>query len=274
MVPDAPSATPFEPLDPIDHEVLAQFLEISGSGIQVEVLDHCASTNAYLLERARAGAPHAGAIACEHQTAGKGRRGSAWVSAPGASLTFSLLWRFGSRVAALSGLSLAVAVASARALESQGGAQIMLKWPNDLLFDGRKLGGILIETLHDAGSTVAVIGIGLNVRNSPSLRDRLGHQVGHLREAGALGTRTELLAAQLAQLEQVLSSYEKEGFAPLREAWLARHAWQGRQVQLSSGGRLHAQGETVGVAEDGALLMRTAGVVKRYYSGELSLRQA
>jgi len=264
----------FEPLDPIDHEVLAQFLENSGSGIRAELLDQCGSTNALLLERARAGAPHASALVCEHQTSGKGRRGSAWISAPGASLTFSLLWRFGSGVSALSGLSLVVAVACARALDSKGAAQIKFKWPNDLLFDGRKLGGILVETLQNAGGTVAVIGIGLNVRVAPALRDRIGHPVADLREAGAHGTRTELLAAQLAQLAGLLPRFEREGFAPLRDEWLARHAWQGRNVQLSSGKRMHAQGETVGVAEDGALLMRTAGVVRRYYSGELSLRLA
>jgi len=263
-----------EPLDRIDHEVLARCLEISGSGIQAEVIDQCGSTNELLLERARAGAPHASALVCEQQTAGKGRRGSAWISAPGASLTFSLLWRFGSVVSALSGLSLAVALACTRALESQGAAQIKLKWPNDLLFDGRKLGGILVESLQDAGGTVAIIGIGLNVMVSPALRNGVGHPVADLREAGARGTRAELLAAQLAQLAHLLPRFEKEGFTPLREEWLAHHAWQGRTVRLSSGGRMHAEGETVGVAEDGALLMRVAGVIKRYYSGELSLRQA
>jgi BirA family biotin operon repressor/biotin-[acetyl-CoA-carboxylase] ligase len=274
VVPDSSSAAHLEPLDPIDHEVLAQFLKNSGSGIQAQVLAQCGSTNSLLLERARTGAPHASALVCEHQTSGKGRRGSAWISAPGASLAFSLLWRFGSGVSALSGLSLAVAVACARALESQGAAQIKFKWPNDLLFDARKLGGILVETLQDAGSAVAVIGIGLNVRVAPALRDRVGHPVADLREAGALGTRAELLAAQLAQLARLLPAFEAEGFAPLRDEWLGRHAWQGRNVRLSSGERMHAQGEAVGVAEDGALLLRTAGVVKPYYSGELSLRLA
>ena len=152
-------AMSIDPPDLIDLATLAQALEISRLDIQVEVLDQCPSTNALLLERARAGAPHASAIVCERQTAGKGRRGSAWVSASGASLTFSLLWRFDSSVLALSGLSLAVAVASARALEAQGGTQLTLKWPNDLLFDGRKLGGILIETLTGANSTVAVLSL-------------------------------------------------------------------------------------------------------------------
>ncbi len=260
-----------EPSDLIHGEAIAQALEMFRLNIPVEVLAQCPSTNALLLERARMGAPHASAIVCENQTAGRGRRGSTWISATGASLTFSLLWRFGSTVSALSGLSLAVAVAVARALEAQGGAQIELKWPNDLLFRGRKLGGILIETLSSADSTVAVIGIGLNVRNAPALGDRVGHQVADLREAGALGSRNELLVAQLLQLSQVLPTFEKHGFAPLREEWLARHAWQGRRVRLSGGGHQEAEGEAIGVAEDGALLLQVAGEVRRYYSGELSL---
>ena len=262
------------PPDTIDQEVLAEYLRISGSGIQVEVLDQCGSTNALLLERAKAGAPHASALVCELQTAGKGRRGNAWISAAGEGLTFSLLWQFGSGVSALSGLSLAVALASARALESQGGAQIKLKWPNDLLFAERKLGGILVESFQVAGRTVVVIGIGLNVRVAAALRARVGHPIADLREAGVRATRTALLAAQLAQLAQLLPRFEKQGFAPLREEWHARHAWQGKKVRLSSGGQTQAEGEILGVAEDGALLMRAGGAIKPYYSGELSLRLA
>lgn len=247
---------------------------MSGSPIRVEVLGQCASTNSLLLERARTGAPHASAIVCERQTAGKGRRGNTWISSEGDSLTFSLLWRFVSDISALSGLSLAVAVACARALEARGAAQIKLKWPNDLLFEERKLGGILVETLPVAGGVAVVIGIGLNVRNAAVLRDSLGYPVADLQEAGAVGTRTALLAAQLAELADLLPFFEKGGFVRLREEWLERHAWQGRQVVLASGTHRHVQGEAVGVAEDGALLLLVEGQVLPCYSGELSLRLA
>ena len=259
-------------LDPIDRERLVRLLAASGAQLDVQVLDQCGSTNALLMERARAGAPLGSAIVCEHQTAGKGRRGNAWASALGASLTFSLLWRFDSQPAALQGLSLLVAVACATALESCGARQIGLKWPNDLLFHGRKLGGILVETFQAAHGMVAVIGIGLNVRDSKKMSESLGHQVADLTETGVSADRTTLLAAQLTQLAVMLPEFGKHGFSPFRDAWLARHAWQGKQVWLGSGGRLHARGRAEGVAEDGALLVDEGGLVNRYYSGELSLR--
>ena len=171
-------------------------------------------------------------------------------------------------------MSLVVALASARALEAQGAVGIQLKWPNDVLFDGRKLGGILVETFHQADRTVAVIGIGLNVRHSRSLHDRIGHAVADLREAGVRADRTAILAAQLGGIEAALEVFATKGFACFRDEWLARHAWQGRQVSLGSADRVEAVGEAVGVAEDGALLLRADGVLKAYYGGELSLRPA
>ena len=267
--------------DPIDGVALARCQMLARSRIRVQVLDQCASTNTHLMELARSGAPHASAIVCENQTAGRGRHGKTWISMPGECLTFSLLWRFESRISRLAALSLVVALASARALEAQGAVGIQLKWPNDVLFDGRKLGGILVETFHQTDKTVAVIGIGLNVNLSRSLRDRIdrsdtlfGHSVADLREAGVRADRSTILAAQLGGIEAALEVFATEGFAGVREDWLLRHAWQGRQVSLGNADQVEAEGEAVGVADDGALLLRSAGGVKAHYSGELSLRPA
>lgn len=241
---------------------------------RLEMLDACASTNTLLLEHARGGAPSGSVIACELQSAGRGRRGNSWQSGLGGSLTFSLLWRFAQGAAGLSGLSLAAGVAVARALESVGVAGVQLKWPNDLLHAGRKLGGILIE-LHGDGpaSTAAVIGIGLNVRLHASLRDAIAQAVTDVASISKqVPQRNRLLAATLIELAQVLGQFAVHGFAPLREEWMARHAHQGKPVTLSSADGKTIAGRAAGVAEDGALLVETARGVERFVSGELSLR--
>ena len=240
----------------------------------LELLDVCASTNTLLLERAREGAPSGSVLACELQSAGRGRRGNSWQSGLGGSLTFSLLWRFGQGAAGLSGLSLAAGVAVARALDSMGVADVQLKWPNDLLHAGRKLGGILIELQGDAaGPCAAVIGIGLNLRLRAGLRDAITQPVTDLAAiAKQVPPRNRLLAAILIELAQVIEQFAWQGFAPLRQEWMARHAHQGRPVTLALGEGKTVTGRAAGVAEDGALLLQTARGLERYVNGELSLR--
>jgi BirA family biotin operon repressor/biotin-[acetyl-CoA-carboxylase] ligase len=241
---------------------------------RIELLDACASTNTLLLERARDEAPSGSVIACELQSAGRGRRGNSWQSGLGGSLTFSLLWRFAQGAAGLSGLSLAAGVAVARALAAVGVADVQLKWPNDLLHAGRKLGGILIEVHGDGpDSTAAVIGIGLNLRLQTTLRDAIRQAVTDVASiSGQVPQRSRLLAATLIELAQVLDQFALHGFAPLRREWMARHAHQGKPVTLSSGDGNTVAGRAAGVAEDGALLLETARGMERFVSGELSLR--
>ena len=244
--------------------------------LDLDFLDTCASTSTLLLARARAGAPSGSVIACELQSAGRGRRGNSWQSGAGGSLTFSLLWRFARGAAGLSGLSLAVGVAAARALDSVGIAGVQLKWPNDLLHAGRKLGGILIEAHGDApGSTAAVIGIGLNLSLPAALRAGIAQAVTDVASISAKPPQRErLLAAVLVELLQVLDLFAAQGFAPLRQEWMARHAHQGKPVTLcaGAGAEAAATGRAAGVAEDGALLLETARGLERFVSGELSLR--
>lgn len=243
-------------------------------GFQLELLDECASTNTLLLERARGGAPSGSVIACELQSAGRGRRGSRWQSGLGGGLTFSLLWRFAQGAAGLSGLSLAVGVAVARALASLDIQAVQLKWPNDLLHAGRKLGGILIELQGDAaGPSAAVIGVGLNVRLHPTVRDAITQAATDMASiSGQAPQRNRLLAALLIELEQVLEQFAAQGFAPLRKEWMVHHAHQDKPVTLSSGDGKTVTGRAAGVAEDGALLLETARGLERFVSGELSLR--
>lgn len=263
-----------EPYDWLDPTALKAQLGAHARQFRLELLDACASTNTLLLERARGGAPSGSVMACELQTAGRGRRGNNWRSGLGGSLTFSLLWRFAHGAAGLSGLSLAAGVAVARALATAGIAGVQLKWPNDLLHAGRKLGGILIEVQGDGrDSSAAVIGIGLNVRLHPSLHDAVTQAVTDLASiTGEVPQRNRLLAATLIELAQVLEQFAGQGFAPLRREWMARHAHQGKTVTLSSREGKPVTGRAAGVAEDGALLLETARGVERFASGELSLR--
>ncbi len=263
-----------EPYDCLDAAAVGAQLGAPARHFRLELLDACASTNTLLLERARAGARAGHVIACELQSAGRGRRGNSWQSGLGGSLTFSLLWRFAQGATGLSGLSLAAGVAVARALAAVGVAEVRLKWPNDLLHAGRKLGGILIE-LHDDGpdSTAAVIGIGLNVRLRTSLRDTIAQAVTDVASiSGQVPQRNRLLAATLIELAQVLEQFAGHGFAPLRQEWIARHAHQGKPITLTSADGNTVAGRAAGVAEDGALLVETTRGVERFVSGELSLR--
>ena len=203
-------------------------------------------------------------VVAEHQTAGRGRMGREWIAAPGDSLTFSLLWRFVARQN-LSGLSLTVGVAVVRALQKVGAGDTALKWPNDILRDGRKLGGILIELSGPA----AVIGLGLNLRLPESMPDDVRTTAAAL--DGEIDPNT-LLAAVLAELLPLLDGFALEGFSALRDEWLSRHAWTGRPVRVLAPHTEPIEGICAGVADDGALLLETAGGVKRILSGDVSLR--
>jgi BirA family biotin operon repressor/biotin-[acetyl-CoA-carboxylase] ligase len=255
----------------LDAPALRALLGASAGDFRLELQDVCDSTNTQLLERARAGAPTGSVLACELQNAGRGRRGNSWLSGLGGSLTFSLLWRFAQGAAGLSGLSLAAGVAVARALASLGIEGVQLKWPNDLLHAGRKLGGILIELHGDA----AVIGIGLNLRLRAAVRAALAQPVTDIAAiAGEVPQRNRLLAVALLELAPVLQQFAEHGFAPLRQEWIARHAHQGRLVTLSSREGKVVMGRAAGVAEDGALLLETVRGLERFVNGELSLRAA
>ncbi len=233
----------------------------------VDVLERCVSTNSELVRRAEAGAPSGTVVAAECQTAGRGRMGRAWFAAPGASLTFSLLWRFKEGTVPY-GLSLAVGVALAEALEQMGTAQVALKWPNDLLRDGRKLGGVLVELVPGAPHA-AVIGIGINLRLPPDMPDEVKALAAAL---DADVPAEELLARLLAGLHGVLGEFAAGGFHAVRERWLARCAHLDMPVQILSEFSPPLAGRCIGVDVDGALLLETPVCVQRILSGDVSLR--
>jgi BirA family biotin operon repressor/biotin-[acetyl-CoA-carboxylase] ligase len=248
------------------------FLGDKADSFLLEVVDQTGSTNEDLMLRARQGATGGLVRIAETQTAGRGRRGRRWVSAPGGALTFSLLWRF-NRVADLSGLSLAVGVSLVRSLKAVALQDAQLKWPNDLLWRQRKLGGILIESVASPGGGVsAVIGIGINLRLVKPVAELIDQPAADLESAGVRVDRNELLARALRDLSDVLGILSRQGFAALRSEWQRAHAYQDKMVTIEMNGKIQAEGRAVGVDEAGAFLLQTAEGTHTIHSGELSLR--
>jgi BirA family biotin operon repressor/biotin-[acetyl-CoA-carboxylase] ligase len=263
-----------EPLSLLAGDAVASALGVSAPRFSIDVMDSVESTNTLLMRRAAAGAPGGAVIAAEWQTAGRGRRGRAWHALPGAALTFSLLWRFEQGAGLLAGLSLAVGVAVTCALAQSGVRDAGLKWPNDVLWRGRKLAGILIEMQGDMlGPSAAVIGIGLNCRMPAALLDRIEQPAVDIATAGgAAPDRNRLLAHLLIELDRVLTVFARDGFAPFREEWQRSHVYQGKPVKIAlpDGGVVNGTAE--GVAENGALLLATQSGQLRFHSGDVSLR--
>lgn len=244
-------------------------------GIHVQVVDEVDSTSSRLLALAAAGAPSGTCLAAEWQSAGRGRRGRAWISSLGGSITFSVLWRFERGAGHLGGLSLVAGLAVARALAACGARRVAVKWPNDVVVDLRKLAGLLVETSGEmAGPSVAVIGVGLNYRLPEAVRDRIDQPVLDLARATPdLPSRSVVLGRMLRELEAALRGFEREGFAPLREEWLATHAYQGRPVRVLPAGEPPYEAVVTDVGPDGTLLVTLpSGRSMALSSAELSLR--
>ena len=262
-----------EPIEFLDAEAVRAAL--AGTRITLEIADEVDSTSTRLLEMAAAGAPSGTCLAAEWQSAGRGRRGRTWISSLGGSLTFSLLWRFERGAGHLGGLSLAVGLAVARAMSACGVARVQVKWPNDVVVDLRKLAGILVETSGEMqGPSLAVIGVGVNWRLGERVLDRIDQPVIDVAACATRATtRSALLARLLQELATILEAFERGGFPPLREAWRALHAYQGRRVHVIPGRDPAFDATVSDVGPDGALLVTTDdGRTIALASAEISLR--
>ena len=248
----------------------AAILALSGAGIDVEVVEETGSTNADLLARAATlNAPLL--LVARNQTAGRGRAGRSWLSSSEGSLTFSLAWRFEGGLQRLTGLPLAVGVALAETLDGLG-VQVGLKWPNDVLRDGDKLAGILIETqAAQQGGVWAVIGIGLNLVMPDELEAQIGRSVASLPWLARMD-RNALMAALLDGLAGALREFERAGFAAFAARWNLRHAWQGELVTVLDGGTVLHEGSAAGVDDAGRLLLDTSDGRIAVLAGDVSLR--
>jgi BirA family biotin operon repressor/biotin-[acetyl-CoA-carboxylase] ligase len=262
------------PIEFLDAHAIVSGLGPAAARVRLTLLDEVDSTSTHLAALALAGSSSGTCVAAEWQRAGRGRRGRNWQAGLGSSITFSLLWRFERGAGHLAGLSLAVAVATARALERAGVAGVGLKWPNDLVHDWKKLGGILVESTGDMlGPTSVIVGVGLNYRLGAPVLARIDQPATDLATAcAAPPSRNVLLAGLLAELTAALERFSRDGFAAFRDEWRARHAYAGRRVRVTGAGEPDREAEVLDVAEDGALVVAIAGRSERLTSAEISLR--
>lgn len=262
-----------QPVDLLDEQSILSSLSEQRLPLQLEVHDHLPSTNSYLMQNINE-ARHATCVAANLQTSGRGRRGRTWHAGLGASLTFSLLWRFQCGASALSGLSLAVGIALMRSLHEFGISSSQLKWPNDVLINRKKLAGILIELQGDMeGPSTAVIGIGINLNLPDNLKQQIDQPVTDLASIfNDTINPNHLLAILLKHLSNVLLTFEQDGFAALRDEWTQHHAYHEQEVRMLMPDGREIHGVVQGITEDGSLLVTTTEGVQRFISGEISLR--
>ncbi|BDB22754.1 biotin--[acetyl-CoA-carboxylase] ligase [Cupriavidus sp. P-10] len=286
-MPDAPdtSLTPASgPSAPwrIDPAALRAALSPALRNWTLELVEETGSTNADLTAACRQ-APwsDAGWLRLAYrQTAGRGRLGRPWQGQAG--MTFSVALPFALAPAQLTGLSLAVGLALAEALgdvDARLGARVGLKWPNDLQIDGRKLAGILIESVPAGPNRIwAVVGIGLNLVRDAQMEVALGRELAGVAEVipgfDANRDTARLLAAVLERLASMRTAFLAHGFGPMARRWSAADAYRDQPVRLLHDGKVIAEGMARGVDEAGQLLLETPTGLERVASGELSLRAA
>ncbi len=265
-----------EPLELLEADAIEAALTdtIRGQLAGIEVLDSVASTNVRLMALAREGAPSGLVCLAERQIAGRGRAGRSWVSPFGSNLYLSILWRYPHAPAQLGGLSLACGVTAAGALAEAGVRDIGLKWPNDLHWRRRKLGGLLLEVAGESqGPSHVVAGIGVNRRLSPTQAANIDQPWVDLDEI--LGDRSIgrnlLAAAMIEALVRALAGYGGQGLAPFLPGWAQFDTYRGQPVEVVAGD-YRLRGTAAGVDADGALLLDTDEGRRTLYAGEVSLR--
>ena len=232
------------------------------------------STNSTLMQMAAGSTPNGTVVLAEFQKQGRGRIGRSWLSPLGGGICLSLLWRF-QDPRQVAGLSLAVGVALARSLESLGARHVALKWPNDLLWHGAKLGGILIEIAGEAhGSCAVVIGVGLNIDLPAEMETRIDQTVTDLRRVlgGKTDLRNETVSGFISHLLKILESYAEVGLQAYLPEWRTIHGDAGKPATILVGD--HAvNGQVVDVSPEGFLIFEEEGGERRTFaSGEVRLR--
>lgn len=273
-------------LDPIQ---LSHQLNEDARQFTLEIVNETGSTNTDLITRWRTQQKEFSQPLVRLayvQTQGRGRLGRTWFGSSGDALLFSIAYLIPRPIHELAGLSLATGatlLAGLRTLPLAEPQRLALKWPNDVLLDGAKLAGILIETAwHTPTASAAVIGIGLNLYGEDALSLRLNELTSsssHSNQPAALArllpavSMTDTFAALLNALAPMLKSFSTEGFAPFQKVWSAAHAYTGQPVTLlEKGGLTSTHGIVLGVDSLGRLLLENENGIQAIVSGDLSLR--
>ena len=239
----------------------------------LELHSEIGSTNRYLMERL--GTLSSGhACFAERQLAGRGRRGREWISPFARNIYLSLYWRFEMNPAALSGLGLAVGVALIRALRALGVEEVALKWPNDVLLQGRKLAGILLEMSGESsGPYHVVIGVGINVNmaDDEAVIDQPWIAINQVLASPL--SRNQIAGVVLHHLLLVIQEFQRSGLEHFMAEWQQADMYAGQSVVIHMGEDV-VVGESHGIDVSGAIMVKVDGVMRRFHSGDISLRRA
>ena len=239
----------------------------------ITVLELIDSTNAEAIRRMQAGQETSQLIVALSQSAGRGRRGRRWLSPPGAGVYFSITHAFDRPLSELQALSLLTALSVAEALRSCGVERVQLKWPNDVLVERRKLAGILLETCQNAGQSIIVFGIGINLDLPDAAIESLDRPVTDVRrelaDVGQTSNPELLLGAVCRNLERGMQLFAEQGFQPFKEQWNALDGYLEEEVVVTNGEQ-RSTGICKGVDESGALLLLDDnGIARRISGGEV-----
>jgi BirA family biotin operon repressor/biotin-[acetyl-CoA-carboxylase] ligase len=262
-------------IDLLDGQTIQNLMssETSSRLSGIEVFLEIESTNSYLMGKSLKSELGILCLA-ESQTAGRGRRGRNWVSPFGTNLYMSLLWRMPVHGAPVEGLSLAIGVAVVRALTSEGFSGIKMKWPNDLLLNGGKVAGILIEMKPPARDFVdLVIGVGINLNMPINSAKMIDQHWQDLSDGMKSKSRNEIAAAVVTSIVDVLAKYPELGFAGFEDEWHGMDAYYNKLVELHLGQKI-VKGYAQGVNVEGAIKILVDGELQCFHGGELSLRLA
>jgi len=244
---------------------------------ELEILSEVESTNTRLLDREQPATGRLKACIAEYQSGGRGRRGRSWVAPPGRGLCLSVAWAFPVQPEGIEALGLAIGAIARRVLIQQAGLAVRLKWPNDLVIDDRKLGGILVELVAEGhGACYVVIGIGINVSGVPRLAS--GSDAALLAPIdlatalnGRIPSRNALAGALIDALGELCARYASTGFGEYYEEIVAADYLRGRVVEVDAPtGRL--VGEAVGISAAGRLIIARGGEPCEVVAGEVSVR--
>ncbi len=268
------------PIDFLDVQKISNNLKVSTADRihRLEVFPALDSTNTYLLNAPIPDPSQMTVCLAEYQSAGRGRHGKKWNVPFGGGLCLSVGWLFNELPQNISALSLSVAVVARRVIGELTGCYPLVKWPNDLVWEDQKLGGILIETSGENENALhVVVGIGINVSIDPTYLKKICDWPEGAIDMNSMVKRqfikNELAGRLIEDFFATLKSYGSFGFEPHHEEFISAHYLNGREVVLSNGSS-ELSGTVVTVDLDGALVLKTGSSIRRVISGEVSLRSS
>lgn len=240
---------------------------------QLDVLSCTQSTNTDLLELSRDSDINGRVRTAEVQTGGRGRRGRQWVSPFAKNVALSVGISIDRSTTEIGSISLAIGLMVAQVLDGLEIEDVSLKWPNDILIDQRKVGGILIELADAQRPASLVVGIGMNVNDAPGVEVTGSYRATRIVDHSASCSRNSLVAHLINAVHDAIRRFEDFGFEPFKEGWKRRDFLRGRNILLA-GSEPSISGIGAGIDDEGAYLIKTSTGVERAIGGELSLRIA